>query len=122
MTGKSELTGSLRSRLAEVLQSTALEPSLSPTARPTSPSVAQPTASIGSDDTRSHQTRSHDMTAYVAQPEAIRRTLATLPQGDGGRALKRRLLDAIEDHALDARIALDGAFFELRRQVLAGEL
>jgi hypothetical protein len=45
-----------------------------------------------------------------------------MPTGDAGRALKRRLLDALEDMALDGGFLLDARFFDLRRRVLAGEL
>jgi len=48
--------------------------------------------------------------------------LSTLPSGSAGRALKRRLLDALEDLALAEGRALDSAFFDVRRRVLAGEL
>jgi len=45
-----------------------------------------------------------------------------MPTGDRGRALKRRFLDAIEDLALDTGCSLDHRFFDVRRQVVNGEL
>lgn len=115
MTGKSELTSALKSRLAEALQ--------------------VPTAefdNVGGRNARG-QTVSTVMRAlepatalqlpsYLAQPDTISRTLATMPSGDAGRLLKRRFLDALEDMAIDSGCALDTRFFELRRRVVAGEL
>ena len=46
----------------------------------------------------------------------------TLPSGDGGRRLKRALLNAVEDLAIDAGQTLPIAFAEIRRRVLEGEL
>lgn len=100
MTGKSELTTTLRARLIDVLQSPSLDPKAS---------RAMPTAS-------------HEFADYVANAGALRRTLATMPVGDAGRALKRRFLDAIEDRAMESRTPLGRDFFEVRRRVLAGEL
>jgi hypothetical protein len=45
-----------------------------------------------------------------------------LPAGSRGLTLKRRVLEAIEDIALDAGLSLGPESFELRRRVLAGEL
>lgn len=111
MTGKSELTGALRSRLADVLNVTPLEFDMS---------VARP-ATTGT--TRTGRTAlSADFGQYLGDPASIARTLGTMPGGDTGRSLKRRLLDSIEDMALDSGCVLDTRFFDLRRQVLAGEL
>ena len=108
MTGKSELTFALRSRIAVALK-------------------VQP----GELDDRSPATRSttmlpsvpsRDFSSYLGDAAAIAGTLATLPNGDAGRTVKRRLLDALEDVAIAEGRALDSAFFELRRQVLAGQL
>jgi transcriptional regulator with XRE-family HTH domain len=110
MTGKSELTTALKSRLAEALQVAVAEldteggQSLSVTARALGPQTPL------------------QLPSYLAQPDTITRTLTTMPNGDAGRALKRRFLDALEDMALDTGCALDTRFFELRRRVLAGEL
>jgi hypothetical protein len=59
---------------------------------------------------------------YLGDPASIARTLVTMPAGDAGRSLKRRLLDSIEDMALASGSVLDAQFFDLRRRVLAGEL
>ncbi|HXT15591.1 MAG TPA: helix-turn-helix transcriptional regulator [Gemmatimonadaceae bacterium] len=107
MTGKSHLTVALRARLADVLDVSTLE--LEPTARTHSISagaLAGPT----------------DFQSYAAHADAISQTLASMPTGDRGRALKRRFLDAVEDCALADGCALDPRYFDLRRQVLNGEL
>ncbi|MGE5101814.1 MAG: helix-turn-helix domain-containing protein [Deltaproteobacteria bacterium] len=108
MTGKSELTGALRSRLADALSVSPLEFDLSVTR-----SVASLPTCAGAPI---------QFPGYLSDPNAITRTLATMPAGDTGRALKRRLLDALEDMALGAGVVLDAEFFDLRRRVLSGEL
>jgi transcriptional regulator with XRE-family HTH domain len=108
MTGKSELTAALRSRIAEALK---VQPAELDDRWPTTRSIGL----FGESPTR-------DLAAYIANSAAIADTLATLPAGDAGRVLKRRLLDALEDQALGAGYSLDSAFFELRRRVLAGQL
>lgn len=110
MTGKSELTDALRSRLADALSVNPLEFDIH---------VSRNTVSamnpIGGSSLLQFPT-------YLADPAAIARTLSTMPAGDSGRSLKRRLLDALEDAALEAGVALDARFFDLRRRVLSGEL
>lgn len=96
MTGKSQLTLALRERLADVLKVSTLELDASPS--------------------------TVHFVEYAFDASAIARTLATMPVGDSGRALKRRFLDAIEDLALERHHSLDARFFEVRRQVLNGEL
>ncbi len=110
MTGKSELTGALRSRLADALNVTALEFDIS-VARATSTGTLR----VGSG-------AAVEFPSYLADPGAIAWTLSTMPTGDTGRALKRRLLDALEDTAIGAGCVLDARFFDLRRRVLSGEL
>jgi transcriptional regulator with XRE-family HTH domain len=111
MTGKSELTGALRSRLADVLNVTAPEFDMSVARAATTGMTRTGRAAL-----------SADFAQYVGDPASIARTLGTMPSGDAGRSLKRRLLDSIEDMALDSGSVLDTGFFELRRRVLAGEL
>ena len=107
MTGKSELSGGLSVRLAEVLGVSAVsgpvggQPPTNPT---TSPSLRDP------------------FVEYLGGAAAVARTLATIPGGPDGRRVKRRLLDAIEDEAISRGIDLGPAFFDLRRRVLTGEL
>jgi transcriptional regulator with XRE-family HTH domain len=116
MTGKSELTSSLRERLALALAvepgelfsaASAHRPSAIGSAfgfPPTLPAVA-PTASD-----------------YLADPRHVVETLRTLPNGDAGRRLKRALLNAVEDLALEAGTALALDYSEIRRRVLAEEM
>ncbi len=100
MTGKSELTATLNLRLADALQVQSL-----------TVSHAQP-ATAGIPNIR----------GYLADSAAIAQSIATMPAGESGRALKRRFLDLLEDCAMRDGHALDAAFFELRRRVLAKEL
>jgi transcriptional regulator with XRE-family HTH domain len=110
MTGKSELTGGLGARLAEVLGASLLSGPMEGTGE--SPRTLTTSLSpIGDLFTR-----------YLVDASAVARTLSTIPGGLDARQVKRRLLDALEDEAVARGIQLDGSFFELRRRVLAGEL
>lgn len=118
MTGKSELTSSLRERLASAL---AVEPaSLSPTsAFPLAPSsVASHTFGMSATLPASAPT----VTEYLHNAEHLAASIRTLPSGDGGRRLKRALLNAVEDLAVEAGYALPVDYSEIRRRVLAGEI
>jgi len=113
MTGKCELTVGLKARLAEALDVPTLEldpPGIRAAARTRSASNAPVAAAPA------------DVREYLSNARSIARTLATMPSDEAGRALKRRLLDAIEDHAIAEHLPLDARFFELRRKVLAGQL
>ena len=111
MTGKSELSGGLGSRLAEVLGVPALS----------GPIVEAPDGAPAL--TRTTSDAATDLfTVYLSDSSAVARTLATIPAGTDGRRLKRRLLDALEDEAIARGVELESAFFDVRRRVLAGEL
>ena len=121
MTGKSELTEALRERLAVALQvdsaalasggpSVAVAASAAPSSTPTN-DAAVATRGIGV-----------SLDTYLSTPQLAERTLRTLPNGDVGRELKRMILTALEDVALERRVPLPAEFFELRRRVLSGEL
>jgi transcriptional regulator with XRE-family HTH domain len=120
MTGKSELTGSLRDRLAEALQVDA--PRLSATAAPGAapPAAWSPAGSIFSP--RPERAPANELAAYLANADAVATTLRTMPGGPTGRRLKRAFLDTLEDAALEQGLTLDARVFELRRAVVAGEL
>ncbi len=108
MTGKSELTLGLRSRIAEALDIQPAElDGMAPATRSVSllPAPAPKT-----------------LTEYLGDPAALATTLASMPTGDVGRKLKRGVLDALEDAAITEALTLSSEFFELRRKVLAGEL
>jgi transcriptional regulator with XRE-family HTH domain len=118
MTGKSELTETLRQRLAQALGVDA---------------GALKADGSGDDGWSASATNIGDVQVvtfvarlplerYLATAAHVERTLRTLPNGDPGRELKRTLLTALEDHALRHAITLPGEFFDLRRKVLAGEL
>jgi transcriptional regulator with XRE-family HTH domain len=105
VTGKSDLTSSLRTRLANALGVSPAELVVS--------SAITPRPDIGWD---------RRLDSYLADPNAIAQTLETLPDDEGGRSLKRALLNAIEDHAIARAHPLGVSFFDLRRRVVAGEL
>lgn len=110
MTGKSELTGGLGSRLAEVLGVSGLSSAnVEAIGDPPSP-------------TRSTGATPELFSVYLSDSSAVARTLATIPSGADGRRVKRRLLDALEDEAIARGVELEPAFFDVRRRVLAGEL
>ena len=116
MTGKSELTSSLRERLASALS---VEPAdlSAGTASSTLGHVASTFALLGA--SAATMPTVHD---YLADPAHLTASLRTLPTGDGGRRLKRALLNAVEDLAVEAGRALPLDYSEIRRRVMAGEL
>src|SRR5690348_11939060 len=111
MTGKSELTSSLRERLALALSVdthalyNGVELRQSQTSAEALPLFVAPPAS-----------------AYPPNPALLAAPLRTLPSGDGGRRLRRALLNAVEDLAVEGGLALPLDYSEIRRQVIAGEL
>ena len=112
MTGKSDLTDALRQRLAEALRvdSSALsEPPIGGAGHHGGSGAAPRSIGVS-------------LETYVATPELAERTLRSLPNGEVGRELKRMILTAIEDVAIERHIALPIEFFDLRRRVLADEL
>ena len=121
MTGKSELTGSLRERLAGALS---VDPSILTASGGASRSQTFGlVANVSSPFTESGNQRPSPSPAdYLSDPSHLTATLRTLPAGDAGRRLKRALLNAIEDLAVEAAQPLSSDFSEIRRRVLAGEL
>jgi transcriptional regulator with XRE-family HTH domain len=116
MTGKSELTTSLRERLATALS---VEPgALSSTSTQTSAGGA----AVFSLSAGSVAFTPATVSDYLADASHLTMTLRTLPSGDGGRRLKRALLNAVEDLAVEAGRALPLDYSEIRRRVMAGEL
>jgi transcriptional regulator with XRE-family HTH domain len=110
MTGKSELSGGLASRLAEVLRVPALS---GPIVEADGATATMSTTSVSATNL---------VAVYLSDASAVARTLTTIPSGADGRRIKRRLLDALEDEAMARGIELDRAFFDVRRRVLVGEL
>ena len=115
MTGKSELTTSLRERLASAL-------SVAPADLVATTSSGGNTVSSSFALTPAITVTSATVTEYLADPSHLSATLRTLPSGDGGRRLKRALLNAVEDLAVEAGRPLPLDYSEIRRRVLAGEL
>jgi transcriptional regulator with XRE-family HTH domain len=116
MTGKSELTSSLRERLASAL---AVEPG----ALFSAASAHRPSPVSGAFGfTPVLPAAAPTVTDYLADPRHVVETLRSLPSGDGGRRLKRALLNAVEDLAVEAGTALPLDYSEIRRRVLAEEM
>lgn len=118
MTGKSELTTALRDRLAAALAvdvallahgESIASGALAFASSATVPSPAWSGAPITVGD-------------YLTDAHHLAATLRTLPAGDGGRRLKRALLNALEDLAVETSRALPIDYSEIHRRVLAGEL
>ena len=118
MTGKSELTTALRGRLAIAL-------TVDPASLSSAPSAALSGAPAGA---QVGEPAAHALVApvtmsdYLNDAAHVAATLRTLPSGDGGRRLKRALLNALEDLAVESDAALPLDYSEIRRRVLAGEL
>ncbi len=118
MTGKSELTSSLRERLAVALS---VEPAtLSQVAPLPTGSFAAIGSAFGFPATL--PAGAPTLAEYLIDARHLATTIGTLPSGDGGRRLKRALLNAVEDLAVEAGQALPLDYSEIRRRVLAGEL
>lgn len=117
MTGKSELTSSLRERLASAL---AVEPGALFSAATAHRASGDGTTSTYSLAATAASTLS--VGEYLADPAYLVGTLRTLPNGDGGRRLKRALLNAVEDLAVESGTALSLEYSEIRRRVLAEEM
>ena len=121
MTGKSELTDALRQRLARALQvdSTVLASTVAPADTTTGVTA---TAGSSLDSAVAARGIGVSLDTYLSTPHLAERTLRTLPNGDVGRELKRMILTALEDVALERCIPLPAEFFDLRRRVLSDEL
>lgn len=119
MTGKSELTSSLRERLASALavESETLVSGLQVSAHLQS-STAWTSANLAHVASNAPAT----VDDYLSEPQLLAATLRTLPAGDGGRRLKRALLNALEDLAVETGRALPSDYSEIHRRVLAGEM
>ena len=117
MTGKSELTSSLRDRLAIAL-------SVEPGTLGSGAGAPRDTAAFGSNFgfPASLPANAPTVSEYLFDAQHLAASIRTLPSGDGGRRLKRALLNAVEDLAVEAGQALPLEYSEIRRRVLAGEL
>ena len=120
MTGKSELTSSLRARLAEALgvnegDLTREDVPLAAHGFPILPAAATADGAWTPSGATS-------LEGYVISAPLVERTLRTIPADPGGRVLMRAFLNAIEDVASERGIALPEALFALRRRVVNGDL
>jgi transcriptional regulator with XRE-family HTH domain len=140
MTGKSELTSSLRLRLADALavgvellgegpiraarpephgQRATLHPPSAAGRHLGGERVMEPTPAVRAS---SAEGGTRELPSFLGTRDSLERALALLPAGPAGVRIGRRLLDAIEDEGLEAGLALPSWLFDLRRRVLAGEL
>lgn len=127
-TGKSDLTPALRQRIADVLQVDAGELR----DLPANPRSQRPPAATATVHTAEPAVRwltgagprrpPTSLGEFLSDPAAVAAALAALPTGPDGLPLKRALLDAIEDAAIERSLPLGPAIFELRRRVVNGEL
>jgi transcriptional regulator with XRE-family HTH domain len=120
MTGKSELTRSLQQRLATALglDAAALVAGLGSSSETQNDARDAAFALSPAVSTSPPLT----MTEYLTDARHLATTLRTLPSGDGGRRIKRALLNALEDLAVEAGRALPLDYSEIHRRVLSGEL
>ena len=112
MTGKSELTSSLCSRLSEVLEvdSRTLRDVTFATSLSTAGTAGSTAIPIGPP--------CETLEEYINRPDGLVRTFETFPATADGRKLKRVLLDAIEDIAVDRSLKLPQSVFDLRREIV----
>ena len=115
MTGKSELTGTLGQRLADVLQidSRTLRGLEGPSGVQTWSAGGTGTVTIEPDAVQP----APSFAAFVADAAHLQRALAALPDDADGVRLRRALLDAVHEIATAAGIALGPAWFTLRAAV-----
>ena len=130
MTGKSDLTGSLCARLAEVLETDSRglrefdgaprdsTPLASRPRRVPSPARGGDGAMVPPSSHRDGERVCETLEDYVSSPVGLERTFDTLPRNHDGRRLKRVLLDAIEDIAISRSLKLPQALFDLRRSIV----
>ena len=116
MTGKSELTSSLRDRLASALSVDI------PTMLGTAAETQSRGSGVATFAMSSAPAQPVSAAEYLTDATHLAATLRTLPTGDGGRRLKRALLNALEDLAVETGRALPIDYSEIHRRVLAGEV
>lgn len=119
MTGKSELTSSLRERLAGALS---VEPGFLSNGQPQPTTHTYSLAAAPASHTSAPSVDAPSIALYLTEPAHLVATLRTLPSGDAGRRLKRALLNALEDLAVEGGQTLPPDVSEIRRRVLSGEL
>src|SRR5688500_4203866 len=117
MTGKSELTSSLRHRLADVLHVDAAAIGAALSSPSNSHTTTAHLASAVSDQT---DPTAIDFPTFVADPARLRRTLRLLPSGPTGMRLKPALLDALEDLAVEHVVSLLTDVFDQRPKCFNG--
>ena len=119
MTGKSELTTTLCQRLASVLDVDSRTLSSAAFARDGHQHYSL-TLNPARLDAGVAPARS--LVQYLESSTSLIRTLRTLPHGDDGIALKRAVLNTLEDRARAARLQIPAWLFRVRASVLDGTL
>jgi transcriptional regulator with XRE-family HTH domain len=114
MTGKADLTGSLSQRLATVLDVD---------------SRTFSTAALGDGDAEvpivgvaAWPKAPDDLASYLESPALVTRSLRSLPAGEDGIALRKALLNAIEERARARGVRVPDWLLQLRGCVLTGVL
>jgi transcriptional regulator with XRE-family HTH domain len=110
MTGKSELTGTLGQRLAEILQVDAR--ALRTVEGGGAQTWSSASAAVVTFDAAPSAPRT--FAEFVADATQLQRALATLPDDAEGQLLRRRLLDAVHEIAAGAGLPLDPSLLSLR--------
>ena len=117
MTGKSELTGTLGQRLAEILQVDAR--ALRTLEGGGAQTWSSSTAAVVTFEAAPAAPRT--FAEFVADAAQLQRALDSLPADAEGQLLRRRLLDAVHEIAAGAGLRLDPALHPLRAAVTAIE-
>ena len=112
MTGKSELTGALCHRLASVLDVDSRTLS--------SAKLGAHAPPLAADALLVPEATPASLTHFLASPDFTERALHALPAGEEGVTLKCALLNAVEERARAARLAIPGWLLRVRREVLDG--
>jgi transcriptional regulator with XRE-family HTH domain len=119
MTGKCELTTALCQRLASVLDVDSRTLSSAAFDGPRQSRVSfsfTPTPSVA------EAKQIDTLAAWLASSTPLVRTLRSMPAGDDGLALKRALLNAVEERARTTRMQIPAWLFRVRASVLDGTL
>ncbi len=119
MTGKSELTSTLCQRLASVLD---VDSRTLSSAAFAGEGHQHYSVTLDAARTDSVGLPPRSLAHYLATSTSLIHTLRTLPHGDDGVALKRALLNALEDRAREARLQIPAWLFRVRASVLDGTL
>lgn len=114
MTGKADLTAPLSQRLATVLD---VDSRTFSTATLAELDSQVPIAGVAA-----WPTAPSSLSSYLESPALVTRSLRTLPSGEDGVALRKALLNAIEERARARGVRVPDWLLQIRGSVLNGEL